>query len=120
MQGDIWPVMFSDSRSRATTRPACRVLHDTPRQLQNATDSLLHECSAPSGSEKCDLTHSRACLSDSDALWSAGVAKEHTLGQRLTKLQMSIAVQSSGMSMLGAPTAAIWPRRKCMLNCASG
>ncbi|WVZ96407.1 hypothetical protein U9M48_042047, partial [Paspalum notatum var. saurae] len=43
IQGGIWAWRLSDSRSSATTRDECLLLHVTPDQLQYWTESFLHD-----------------------------------------------------------------------------
>lgn len=63
MQGDMEPVMPSDTRSIAMTRRGDRALQVTPCQLQNSMDALLHEAKSPAGPESWDLKQRRACRS---------------------------------------------------------
>uniref|UniRef100_A0A0A9HFX0 Uncharacterized protein n=1 Tax=Arundo donax TaxID=35708 RepID=A0A0A9HFX0_ARUDO len=93
-QAGICPLMLREARSRATTRASCPVLHDTPCQSQNISDSFLHESRAPAGSERFDLRHRRACRSASEELWTLDVDVDMEQVHEVT-WQMSIATSSS-------------------------
>jgi hypothetical protein len=109
MQGGIWPWRSSDSRSSATTRDECLLLHVTPDQLHNCVESFFfHEGSVPVGSDEAE----RWCLRQSSASMSS------SLGERPRGVAASEGVASSsgereakrmsnGSDELRVPTGAI-------------
>lgn len=97
MQGGIWPWRSSDSRSSATTRDECLLLHVTPDQLQNCVESFFHEGSVPVGSDEAE----RWCLRQSSASMSS-------LGVVASSAEREAKRMINGSEKPRVPTGAIY------------
>jgi hypothetical protein len=96
---------LSDSRSSATTRDECRLLHVTPDQLQNCMESFFHDGRSPVGSETA-----RWCLRQSSASMSSlgsrrrGVAPSEGVASARREAKRMI----NGSEELRVPTGATY------------
>lgn len=98
MQGGIWPWRSSDSRSSATTRDECLLLHVTPDQLHNCVESFLfHEGRVPVASDEAE----RWCLRQSSASMSS-------LGVVASSAEIEAKRMINGSEKPRVPTGAIY------------
>lgn len=92
MQGGIWPLRWSDSRSSATTRDVCLLLQVTPDQVQNcwSESSTFHEAGSPAEVLRWILRQQRVWKSVLASLWRAlAPTIEHVRRDERTRIRGS-------------------------------